>query len=276
MEASQPPVLGGYRMHRLVAVTPFSDLWLAEDEGLGRAVAVKAFTPKPDENGIIPPFPVGEWRRRFFLEARIQARLDHPHIVPVVALGQAGDGRPCLVMQYLPQSLDHEIGADQPEGARAEARAPASPARTRQVLLQVLSALVDIHGKGIVHRDLKPRNLLLAGGVGGRVKIGDFGMAKPPDEPAFTGGEWFGTREYIAPEQFANASLATGRSDVFSLGVIGIRMLTGHFPDRQRLAAVAGLPPAFAALLAQCLERDPARRPSAAEVAARLTAIVLP
>ncbi|EME68862.1 Serine/threonine protein kinase [Paramagnetospirillum caucaseum] len=278
VEASAALELQGYRLHRLVAVTAFSDIWLAEDLGLGRAVAVKAFTPKSDENGIIPPFPVAEWRRRFYQEARLQARFDHPHIVPAVGLEHAADGRPCLLMQYLPLSLRHEIGPDLFDGGAGEgetARA-ATPARTKAVLLQVLSALVDIHGKGIVHRDLKPRNLLLAGGPGGRVKIGDFGMAKPPGEPVSAGREWFGTREYISPEQYAQASQATDRSDIFSLGVIGIRMLTGHFPDRRRLAAVEGLPAAFADLLAQCLEADPARRPDAAGMAARLAAIGLP
>lgn len=279
VNASAAPELQGYRVHRLVAVTDFSDIWLAEDLALGRAVAVKAFTPKAGEDGMIPPFPVAEWRRRFVQEARLQARFDHPHIVPVVGFLPAGDGRPCLVMQYLPHSLRHEIGPDLFEagedGAGELARA-ATPARTRSVLLQVLSGLVELHGRGIVHRDLKPRNLMLRGGAGRLVKIGDFGMAKAPDEPVSESRDWFGTRDYISPEQFANASRATDRSDIFSLGVIGIRMLTGHFPDRRRLAAVEGLPPAFAALLAQCLEADPAARPDAAAMAARLAAIGLP
>jgi len=279
VEPAAAPELPGYRMHRLVAVTDFSDIWLAEDTALGRAVAVKAFTPKADENGVIPPFPVAEWRRRFHQEARLQARFDHPHIVPVIGFETSADGRPCLLMQYMPASLHHEIGSDvfEPQAAEAgKAARAAAPARTKSVLLQVLSALVEIHRRGIVHRDLKPRNLLLAGGSGGRVKIGDFGMAKPPDEMDTPGREWFGTREYIAPEQYAKASQATSRSDMFSLGVIGIRMLTGHFPDRRRLAAVEGLPPAFAGLLAQCLEMDPALRPDAAGMMARLSAIALP
>lgn len=277
--ASAAPELQGYRIHRLLAVTDFSDIWLAEDQTLGRAVAVKAFTPKAGEDGIIPPFPVAEWRRRFYQEARLQARFDHPHIVPVVGLVHAGDGRPCLVMQYLPQSLRHEIGPDVFEAGEGQADDLArsvTPARTRTVLLQALSGLIEIHGQGIVHRDLKPRNLMLRGGVDGLVKIGDFGMAKAPDEPVSERRDWFGTRDYISPEQYANASRATPRSDIFSLGVIGIRMLTGHFPDRRRLAAVEGLPPAFAALLAQCLEADPAARPDAAGMAARLAAIGLP
>ncbi len=282
VKASAAPELRGYRIHRLVAVTDFSDIWLAEDLGLDRAVAVKAFTPKADEAGIIPPFPVAEWHRRFLQEARLQAHFDHPHIVPVVGLEQAADGRPCLLMQYLPLSLAHEIGPDvfdagtgKAAGEGETARA-VTPARTRAVVLQALSALVAIHRRGIVHRDLKPRNLLLAGGSGGRVKMSDFGMAKPPNEAASPGQEWFGTRDYISPEQYARASQATDRSDIFSLGVIGIRMLTGYFPDRRRLAAVKGLPVAFADLLAQCLEADPARRPDAAGMMARLAAINLP
>jgi serine/threonine protein kinase len=275
-QPSAAPELDGYRVHRLVSVTDFSDIWLAEDLALGRAVAVKAFTPKAE---FIPPFPVVEWRRRFFQEARLQSRFDHPHIVPVVGFRHCADGRPCLLLQYLPRSLRHEIGPDvfeSGEDKTQELARAATPARTKMVLMQALSALVEIHGRGIVHRDLKPRNLLLAGSTGERVKIGDFGMAKSPDEPISERGNWFGTRDYIAPEQYANASRATSRSDIFSLGVIGIRMLTGHFPDRKRLAAVEGLPDAFAGLLAQCLETDPARRPDAQGMLARLAAIGLP
>ncbi|KIL98498.1 Serine/threonine protein kinase PrkC regulator of stationary phase [Paramagnetospirillum magnetotacticum MS-1] len=277
--ASGAPQIRGYRLHRLVAVTDFSEIWLAEDLALRRAVAIKAFTPKPDENGIIAPFPIAEWRRRFYQEGRLQAGFDHPNIVPVIRFDHAEDGRPCLLMQYLPQSLRDEIGADIFDGRPVEDGVPAcsaSPARTREVLLQVLAGLVEIHRRGVVHRDLKPRNLLLMGSDGARVKITDFGMAKPPDEPDAPGTEWFGTREYISPEQYANASRATDRSDIFSLGVIGIRMLTGHFPDRRRLAAVDGIPSDFADLLAQCLESDPAGRPDAGRMLARLAAITLP
>lgn len=278
VKARQAPEIPGYRIHRLAAVTDFSDVWLAEDLALGRAVAVKVFSPKADANGFIPPFPVTEWRRRFYQEGRLQALFDHPNIVPVIRFDHAADGRPCLLLQYLPQSLRHEIGADACDGEVAsDDCAPArsvTPARTKDVLLQVLSGLVEIHRRGVVHRDLKPRNLLLAGGV--RVKIADFGMAKAPGEAGTPGREWFGTREYISPEQYAKADRATDRSDIFSLGVIGIRMLTGHFPDRRRLAAVKGLPPAFADLLARCLELDPARRPDAAQMMARLAAIALP
>lgn len=272
---SPPPELGGYRLHRLVAVTVFSDVWLAEDLALGRAVAVKAFTPKAGEDGIIPPFPVEEWRRRFLQEARLQAGLDHPHIVPVVGLRDAADGRPCILMQYLSHCLHDEVGPDPGSGESGEGRT-VSPGRARDVLLQVLSALMEMHRRGIVHRDLKPRNLLLAGGPGGRVKITDFGMARPPGEESLGGSEWFGTRQYISPEQFAGAGRATARSDIFSLGVIGIRMLTGHLPDRERLAAVEDLPPAFARMLVRCLERDPASRPDAAGMLAELAAISLP
>lgn len=275
MEAGGMPEIPGYRIHRLAAVTDFSDVWLAEDLALGRAVAVKVFSPKADESQFIAPFPVSEWRRRFYQEGRLQALFDHPNIVPVIGIDHAADGRPCLLMQYLPQSLCHEIGSDTFDGEEASARW-VSPARTKEVLLQVLSGLVEVHRKGIVHRDLKPRNLLLAGGGGVRVKIADFGMAKAPGEPDSTEKEWFGTRDYISPEQYARAGQATARSDIFSLGVIGIRMLTGYFPDRRRLAAVKGLPPAFAALLARCLELDPARRPDAARMMAQLAAITLP
>ena len=282
MEGSVPPVLRGYCFHRQVAATDFSEVWLAEDTGLQRAVAVKIFAPKPDADGNIAPFHVDEWRRRYFQEARLQASFDHPHIVPVVALETLADGRPAMVMQYMSGSLRLEIGTDlfapgaaAELGAGAEPRAE-SPARTKTVMLDALSALAAIHRRGIVHRDVKPSNLLLSHGPGSRVKLTDFGMAKPPGERMTGQPVWFGTRDYISPEQYADSSLASDRSDIFSLGVIGIRMVTGHFPDRQRLSAVPGMPAAFTALLVRMLETRPEDRPGAEEAMGLLTAIVLP
>ena len=275
------PSLPGWRFHRMVMATDFSDIWLAEDLALGRAVAIKVFAPKPGESGSIPPFSLEEWRRRFIQEARLLARLDHPHIMPVVMLGQLEDGRPCMGLQYMSGSLRSEIGVDifdpvrSPSLSEAQRPKPVSVARAHRVLMEVLSALVEIHDKGIVHRDLKPHNLLLVDGPGSRIKLADFGMAKLPDEPVSSEGLWIGTRDYISPEQYANATLVTDRADMFSLGVIGIRMVTGAFPDPERLRAVDGLPAAFGDLLRQCLDWQPDRRPSALEMASRLAAIRL-
>ncbi|MDO8608820.1 MAG: serine/threonine-protein kinase [Phaeospirillum sp.] len=276
-----PPSLAGWLFRHKVIETDFSEIWLAEDVGLERVVAFKIFAPKADQSGVIPPFHVDEWRRRFIQEARLLARFDHPHIIPVVALTQLNDGRPCMAMQYMAASLLREIGADlfKPEEREAlavEYRPRAiAPVRARRILLEVLSALIAVHDRGIVHRDLKPRNILLAGGPGSRIKLGDFGMARMPDESQSPKAIWIGTRDYISPEQYANATLVTDRADIFSLGVIGIRMVTGYFPDQERLRAVAGLPEAFADLLRQALAYRPDQRPSAAEMATRLAAIRL-
>lgn len=275
------PSLPGWRFHRMVMATDFSDIWLAEDLALGRAVAIKVFAPKPGDSGSIPPFSLDEWQRRFLQEARILARFDHPHIMPVVMLDQLEDGRPCMGLQYMSGSLRSEIGVDIFDSSRQETltetqRPRAVPvARAHRVLMEALSALAEIHRRGIVHRDVKPHNLLLADGPGSRIKLADFGMAKLPDEPVSTEGIWIGTRDYISPEQYANATMVTDRADMFSLGVIGIRMVTGHLPDPERLRAVEGLPPDFADLLRQCLAWEPEQRPGAMEMAARLAAIRL-
>jgi serine/threonine-protein kinase len=274
-----PPSLAGWLFRHKVIETDFSEIWLAEDVGLERVVAFKIFAPKADENGVIPPFHVDEWRRRFVQEARLLARFDHPNIIPVVALTRLDDGRPAMVMQYMTASLLREIGADQfrpeeVESLAAEYRPRAiAPVRAQRILLEVLSALIAVHARGIVHRDVKPRNLLLCSGPGSRIKLSDFGMAKMSDEPPAAKAIWIGTRDYISPEQYADATLVTDRADIFSLGVIGIRMVTGHFPDQERLRAVAGLPEAFAELLRQALAFRPEQRPSAVEMATRLAAI---
>ncbi|RAU20649.1 serine/threonine protein kinase [Paramagnetospirillum kuznetsovii] len=275
------PGLAGWRFHRRLISTDFSEIWLAEDAALGRPVAVKIFAPKADDQGMIPPFHVDEWRRRFFQEARLMARFDHPHIVPVVALSALDDGRPALFMQYMTGSLMTEIGTDifapkeraaQPPEQQSRA---VSPGRTKQILVEVLMALTAIHERGVVHRDLKPRNVLLCNGPGSRLKISDFGMAKTSDEARSKDSIWFGTRDYIAPEQYANATHATDRSDIFSVGVIGIRLLTGHFPDRERLRTLEGCPAALIDLLSEALSQQPSMRPGARDMLRRLVDISL-
>ncbi len=275
------PSLPGWRFDHKVASTDFSDIWLAEDTALQRAVAFKIFAPKADADGIIPPFHVNEWRRRFFLEARLMAGFDHPNIVPVVMMARLADGRPAVALQYMSGSLLDEIGGDIFDPQRLASLGPGAapravtPKRARHILIETLAALAAVHARGLVHRDVKPRNLLLCNGPGSRLKLTDFGMAKVPDEKPSPRPVWIGTRDYISPEQYADAGQVSDRADIHSVGVVGHRLLTGRLPDVDRLDAVEGIPAAFTDLLRRAMAPEPRRRPSAAEMIAALAAIAL-
>ncbi|MBI5477347.1 MAG: serine/threonine protein kinase, partial [Deltaproteobacteria bacterium] len=165
--------------------------------------------------------------KRFQREARAVARLQHPNIVTVFLIGETPDGRPYLVMEYVDgESLAAICGR---EGAMP-------PARALGIARQIGSALGEAHAAGVVHRDLKPENII----VGTRrrtadfVKVLDFGIAKivgaKSDVSQLTRtGAIFGTPHYIAPEQ-ASGGEVDHRADLYSLGVILFRMLTGRLP----------------------------------------------
>jgi serine/threonine protein kinase len=267
--AENAPRLAPYRFVRKLMETDFSHIWLAEDPALQRPVAVKLFRPNAGEDGIIPPFPVAEWRRRFVVDARILSSFDHPNIMPVYRLDWLDADTPCMVMQYMSGSLHLEIGSDDRRNP------PVAPPRVRQILLETLSALAVLHARGLVHRDVKPLNLLLADGPGSRLKLTDLGMVKTPDEPSSERSIWIGTRDYISPEQYENATLVTDRADIYSVGVLALRLLRGHLPDGQPPHPVEGMPPALAALVGDAMAERPERRPSAVELARRLTTMRL-
>lgn len=268
-----PPELAGCRCHRLLVITDYSDIWLAEETALGRPVAIKAFAPKPGADGMVGPFRVPEWHRRFLVEARVMAGFDHPNILPVHRLARLADGRPAMVQQYMAGSLRLEIGYDHalPEIPQSAWPRAVTPERARQILLDLLAALIAVHGRGLVHRDVKPLNLLLAHGPGSRVKLADFGMVRRPDEPVANEPIWFGSRDYIAPEQMENATRAEAAADIFAVGMLAYRLVAGRlaagaFAAPASMAAAPGL----AALVAECLNPDPARRPSAVALRERL------
>jgi hypothetical protein len=181
-----------------------------------------------------------EFRTRFLREARIAARLDHPNLVRTYDVTQVDD-RPAIVMELLPgETL-------------------AGGLLTRGEAAQVAAALAHAHAQGVVHRDLKPGNLLRA--ADGTVKIADFGIARAAEETMVTqAGTVLGTLRYLAPEQAEGRPVGPA-ADVYSLGVL----LDELAPDVER------------ALVARMRDPDPARRPTAAEVATALDrTVVLP
>jgi serine/threonine-protein kinase len=189
----------------------------ARDERLKRKVAVK----------VLPPDLAfrEEIRIRFLREAETAARLSHPHIVPIHSVGEGPEGLVYFVMAYVDgESL----------GARLKRRGRLPPEEARRILMETADALGAGHALGIVHRDVKPDNILLEGSRG-RTVLTDFGIAKALTSSTGPGtltatGVAIGTPHYMSPEQAAGDREIDGRSDIYSLGVVGYQMLTGELP----------------------------------------------
>ena len=197
-------------------------------------------------------------RLRFAREARALATLRHPGIVRYVAHGTMADGSPYLAMEW----LDGETLFER------MARRPLTIAEAVETITRVASALGAIHRRGVVHRDLKPSNLYLARREIARVTLIDFGIARLPEMPAelTVPGTMLGTPSYVAPEQARSAAHVDARADVFSLGCILYKALTGRGP----FVGDDGL----SVLLKVVLEDPPRLRELRPDVPARLDDLV--
>jgi serine/threonine-protein kinase len=176
---------------------------------------------------LLPEFAADpEVLRRFENEARAAGGLEHPNLAAVTDFGQAADGAPYLVMEFLQ-------GQDCSKLLRASGPLPIG--RAANLVAQACRGLVVAHKAGIVHRDLKPENLFLtdAGDGTDLVKVLDFGIAKlsHPDSSLVTGkGATFGTAHYMSPEQVRGAGEVDERADVWALGVVLYELLSGRKP----------------------------------------------
>src|SRR5436189_811426 len=211
-------------------------VYQARDERLKRQVAIKVLPPELAFRE--------EIRIRFLREAETAARLSHPHIVPIHSVGEGPEGLVYFVMAYVDgESL----------GARLKRRGRLPPEEVRRILMETADALGAGHALGIVHRDVKPDNILLEGSRG-RTVLTDFGIAKALTSTSGPGtltatGVAIGTPHYMSPEQAAGDREIDGRSDIYSLGVVGYQMLAGELPFSA--PTVPGL------LLKQITERAP-------------------
>jgi serine/threonine protein kinase len=197
-------IAGRYRLLETLGRGPMSSVWLAEDEELGRRVAVKTLAPSAD-------------RARFEREARAAASLSHPNICAVYDYGEAA-GKPFMVLEYLPNgSLEERLSTG-----------PLDDGESHRIATELAAGLAHAHDRGLVHRDLKPANVLFDAEE--RAKIADFGIARLGDDAGLTeAGTVLGTASYISPEQAAGQP-AGPASDVYSFGVILFRMITGRLP----------------------------------------------
>ena len=256
-------ILGGrYRVVRRIGGGGMGTVYEGVHTLIGRPVAIKVLHPQYAQQR--------EVLRRFRNEARAAAVLGHPNIVAATDMGRTDDGAPFVVLELLDGTdLDREI----------RRLGTLSPSRTVRIALQICSALSTAHGRGIIHRDLKPENIFLL--PGDQVKVLDFGISKFTGSlltgPSTKTGAIMGTPHYMAPEQFQDASRTDARSDIYALGVILFKSLTGTTPYQAdsmpalMLAVVRGDPPdlaplrevaggAMVAIVARALATAPADR----------------
>jgi serine/threonine-protein kinase len=190
-----------------------SVVYRARDRRLDRLVAIKALPPELAYDPAI--------RTRFTREARTSAQLAHAHIVPIHDVGER-DG-----IAYFVMSLVH--GGSLADLLAREPRLPVS--RVRAILAELADALAFAHLRGVIHRDVKPDNVLIDGDTG-RSMVTDFGIARAIEAGTrlTITGNAVGTPTYMSPEQAMGEREIDGRSDIYSLGVLGYQMLTGRVP----------------------------------------------
>lgn len=200
---------GRYAIRSRIARGGMAMVYLANDLRLERRVAVKVMHDHlaEDEN----------FRRRFDQEARSAARLSHPNLVNVFDQG-IDAGRNYLVMEYLPSITLRELLKQQRSLTREQ---------TIEISEAILAGLSAAHLEGIVHRDLKPENVLLADD--GRIKLGDFGLARAVSANTTTGQALLGTIAYLSPE-LVTRGIADARSDLYAFGIMLYEMLAGVQP----------------------------------------------
>jgi serine/threonine-protein kinase len=198
-----------YRVRARIARGGMATVYVATDMRLERRVALKVMHGHLSDDTV--------FQSRFIQEARSAARLADPHVVNVFDQGQDGD-MAYLVMEYLPGITLRDLMREQKR---------LSVAQTITIMDAVLSGLAAAHRAGIVHRDVKPENVLLA--EDGRIKIGDFGLARATSANTATGQMLLGTIAYLAPELVTRGT-ADARSDIYSLGILLYEMLVGEQP----------------------------------------------
>ena len=262
-----------YELERELGAGGMARVFIATEAALGRKVVIKVLPPE---------IAAGVKVERFKREILFLARLNHPHIVPMLAAGGDG-GLSYYVMPFM-----------QGESLRARLLQHGALPQTQVVrtLREVATALTFAHENGIVHRDIKPDNVLL---IGGSAMVTDFGVAKAlslstgnGDPNALTSlGIALGTPSYIAPEQATADPTTDHRADLYSLGAMAYEMLAGRTPFSARspqamlVAHISEPPvplierkpdilPSLNALVMRCLEKSADMRPQTADEVVRL------
>lgn len=252
-----------YDLERELTGAGMSRVFVATDKSLGRKIVVKVLPPE---------LTAGVNRERFRREIQVAAQLQHPHIVPLLSAGEEGEIL-YYTMPYIEgESLRHALEKG-PLGVKDVVR----------ILHDVVDALAYAHARGVIHRDIKPGNILRQGA---HALVTDFGVAKALNAATISGitsaGMAIGTPSYMAPEQLAGDPAADHRIDIYAVGLLAYELLTGDSPftgpspaatmaaqltrDPEPLYQCrADVPPAFSAIIMQCLAKEPTHRPPTAE-----------
>jgi beta-lactam-binding protein with PASTA domain/predicted Ser/Thr protein kinase len=247
---------GRYRVLRRLGSGGMADVYCAEDQQLGRRVALKLLYRRLAEDQ--------QFVERFRREASSAAGLQHPNVVGIFDRGE-WDGTYYIAMEFIPGRTLKDVIRE---------RGPAPPEAAVDIVLQILRAARYAHQRGIVHRDIKPHNVLID--EDGRVKVTDFGIARAGASDMTETGSVMGTAQYLSPEQ-AQGRPVDARSDLYSIGIVLYELLTGRVPfDADSPVTVAlkqvseapvppselnpAIPPALESVVLRAMEKDPARR----------------
>jgi eukaryotic-like serine/threonine-protein kinase len=262
----QDPLIGRrfdrrYLILRKLGSGGMAEVYLAEDEELGRKVALKMLNERHARDE--------QFVERFKREARNAAGLSHPHIVRIYDRGQA-EGTYYIAMEYLDGPTLKEL---------LVRKGPTPPLTAIKFAREILSALAEAHRNEIVHRDIKPHNVIVS--PDWNVKVTDFGIARSGASQMTEAGSIVGTAQYLSPEQ-ARGKPVDQRSDLYSLGIVLYEMLTGKVPftgdaaveiAMKHLSAVPDPPSKLRpeishdldAVVMRALAKDPEQRYSSAE-----------
>src|SRR5256714_2332117 len=254
-------------------------VYCARDKRLKREIAIKVLPPELSLRADI--------RQRFLREAETAAQLNHQNIVPIYTVEEKDNLVWCVMAYIKGDNL----------GQRLQQHGPMPPVEVRRILREVAEALAYAHNRNVIHRDIKPDNIIIDDETG-RAMVTDFGIARAltdtGDSRLTATGMAIGTPAYMSPEQSAGDHAIDGRSDLYSLGVVGYQMLCGQPPFvanntpsmlvkhlSEKPVPVderwPDLPPDLARAVMMCLEKDPDDRfPSAAAFSAALSGGSMP
>ncbi|MGB9203858.1 MAG: serine/threonine-protein kinase [Terriglobales bacterium] len=262
MQTGKASTLGRYELVTKLGRGAMGIVYKGYDPKINRFVAIKTISLVAADSTEEQAF-----RARFFREAEAAGRLSHPRIVGIFDIGEDPDTlSPYIVMEYVAgRSLEEILSTE-------NASLPLHT--TLQFIQEVAEGLDYAHLQGVVHRDVKPSNIII--GEDGRAKIADFGIAQLNVPDSGRPGRTWGTPAYMSPEQLRGEPV-DGRSDLFSLGVVLYRMLTGHRPFQGNSAVTVSLrvanqdpvpvtafntelPPELDCVIARAMAKNPAER----------------